>query len=134
LYNIWRGMKQRCFNPKNSEYNRFYGINNITICGEWLDYQEFNRWALANGYRKGLSIDRIDNKGNYEPNNCQWITLINNANKARSRVTLQLDKDGNIIKEYISAAGATKETGITHIDCACSGRRKSAGGFTWRWK
>lgn len=78
LYRRWLGMKSRCLNKNNARYKN-YGGRGITICDEWLDkengFMNFYNWAIANGYKKELSIDRINVDGNYEPSNCRWITL-----------------------------------------------------------
>ena len=82
LYNIWGCMKKRTLNPKNKQYND-YGGRGITICDEWKnDFMSFYNWAMENGYSDKLSIDRIDNDGNYEPSNCRWtIKTIQQRNR-----------------------------------------------------
>jgi hypothetical protein len=83
LYKIWGSVRGRTLNPKNKQYND-YGGRGITICDEWLDVQNFYDWAMSNGYSDELSIDRIDNDGNYCPENCRWATsTIQSRNKRK---------------------------------------------------
>lgn len=82
LYHVYYGIKQRCNNQKNPSYCK-YGGQGITICTEWdSDYCAFKEWAYKNGYREGLTIDRIDPTKNYSPDNCRWISLSENSARA----------------------------------------------------
>lgn len=79
LYSIWLNMKSRCRDKSYPSYHR-YGGRGIKVCDEWKnDFTIFEKWSLENGYNNGLQIDRIDNNGNYESNNCRWVTISENA-------------------------------------------------------
>jgi hypothetical protein len=74
-------LRKRCYYKKGNRYEN-YGGRGIEVCPEWeKDYPAFKRWALANGYSDDLTIDRIDNDGDYTPGNCQWITKSENSKK-----------------------------------------------------
>lgn len=86
IYRCYNSMKARCLNPKNKSF-KHYGGRGIIICDEWLDsFDNFSQWAFENGYSEGLTIERDNVNGNYEPNNCKWIpTSEQNGNKRNSR-------------------------------------------------
>ena len=91
IYRIWNGMKNRCMNPTQSSY-RYYGGRGISVCDEWINsFDKFKNWAYANGYSDELTIDRIDVNGNYEPSNCRWVTMKEQATNKRKSLNKNME-------------------------------------------
>lgn len=85
LWRVWWAIKGRCYNKKDKRYDD-YGGRDIKLCKEWLsNFETFYDWSMDNGYKQGLTIDRIDVNGNYEPNNCRWVDMkTQNSNTRRN--------------------------------------------------
>lgn len=100
LYRIWQGMKKRCNNINTACYDR-YGGRGIKVCEEWNNsFESFFEWAMNNGYSKELTIDRIDNNGNYEPNNCKWSTNQEQCNNRRSNIKITIGNATKTLTEW----------------------------------
>jgi hypothetical protein len=83
LYYVWLAMRNRCYRPGVNGYEN-YGGRGIEVCNEWKQsYEAFRDWSLSHGYKQGLQIDRIDNDGNYSPQNCRWVTHYKNMQNTR---------------------------------------------------
>lgn len=90
LYGIWYNMNYRCYNHKDTMYD-YYGGRGIEVCDEWrYDFMAFYNWAVANGYSDELTIDRVDNDGNYEPDNCRWATWKEQSRNKRRPIKQKL--------------------------------------------
>ena len=108
LYNTWNKMKNRCNSPNSNEY-KYYGGRGIKVCDEWQKFEPFCDWALANGYSDDLSIDRIDNDGNYEPSNCRWVDFITQVNNRSSNVRFTYNGKSMTISEIARETGVSKD-------------------------
>ena len=117
LYRIWHGMKNRCLNKNSFDYAR-YGARGITVCDEWIGFVPFMLWAEESGYQEHLTIDRTDPNGNYCPENCKWVTVVENARNRRARETWARRKNTKISKEQVLQIAADYKSGMTLKDLA----------------
>lgn len=118
LYDIWRAMRYRCRNETDSRYFR-YGGRGIKVCDEWNDFETFYNWAMQNGYEPNLSIDRIDNDGDYCPENCRWVNDITQANNKCTNRNVEYNGVTHTVSEWARLFGVHKETlryRINHAD------------------
>lgn len=102
---IFNGMKQRCYNNKNKSY-RWYGAKGIKICNEWMNNPKlFEEWAIQNGYNDSLTIDRIDENKDYSPDNCRWITGLNNTKYKSTTSLINVNGEKHTGREWSEALG-----------------------------
>lgn len=107
LDNVFDNMLKRCYDPKNHRY-KTYGGRGIKICDEWLDDRgEFYRWGLANGWEKGLTIDRVDNDGDYTPDNCRFTDRYQQMNNTTRNVYLTWKGETKSIAEWAREIGTS---------------------------
>jgi hypothetical protein len=110
LYLTWRGMNRRCYEKQRGDYKR-YGGRGITICSEWKDdYCAFIEWGLSHGWKKGLQIDRIDNDGNYTPDNCRFVTGKVNCRNTRNNVIVKYKDFHGTLSELAENIGMRAST------------------------
>lgn len=110
LFRIWVGMRHRCRNEKLREY-KYYGGKGVSVCNEWNNsFEKFEEWAILHGYNELLTLDRIDVNGNYEPNNCRWVT--NEEQQANKSNTMFLTYNGKTLraKEWEAITGIPYQT------------------------
>ena len=109
LFKIWAGMKQRCYNHNNAKY-KIYGGRGIEVCPEWQEFEPFMKWSYDNGYNDNLTIDRINTDGNYEPDNCRWVDLKQQANNTRSTIFLTCNGETKSASEWSEITGIPQNT------------------------
>lgn len=108
LYHVYYGILQRCNNPREKHYNDYGGRGIQCLFQNW---EQFRDWSLNNGYQEGLSIDRINNDGNYSPENCRWTTqAVQNSNKRPRSTDIFVEYEG----QRVNLAHASKLSGIKY--------------------
>lgn len=106
IFRIWVHMRQRCENPKSDSYV-WYGMRGISVCDDWHTFENFEQWALKNGYAPNLTIDRIDVNGDYTPKNCRWITMKEQAYNRRDNQRLSFNGKTLTITEWARLLGCS---------------------------
>lgn len=109
LYHIWHDMKRRILNQKCASYKK-YGGRGIKICDEWLELENFIKWAKESGYQENLTIDRIDVNGDYCPENCKWSTIMEQSNNKRNNNFLEYDGKKLTTAQWSKLLGISHET------------------------
>lgn len=104
LHKIWMSMRRRCHNKNDKSY-RDYGGRGITICEEWNDFEKFRDWAIQNGYEDCLTIDRVNNDGNYCPDNCRWADSVTQANNTRHNHCIDYNGEIHTLAEWARITG-----------------------------
>lgn len=108
-YNSYRSMMDRCNNPKAYNYP-LYGGRGITVCDEWNDIETFEKWVQSSNYQLGLTLERKDVNGNYEPFNCEWVDRKRQANNRRNTVYVTIDGITKTISEWADFSGINRST------------------------
>ena len=109
LYDVWRQMHRRCYSPACKDFPA-WGGRGITICQEWHDVRAFCAWAESAGYAAGLTIERVDVNGNYEPGNCRWIPNEKQASNTRRLTFLEAFGETRRIDEWAAITGIKYRT------------------------
>ena len=104
LYHVWLSMRERCHNQNHKHYSR-YGGRGISVCDEWADYSVFREWALSNGYSDNLTLDRVNNDSDYNPENCRWATRKEQANNRCSNRIITVDGESHNIQWWVEKTG-----------------------------
>lgn len=112
LYKIYNGMLNRCYDKNNNVYKYYGGKRKpVIVCDEWRNnYENFKKWALSNGYKDNLTIDRIDGNGNYEPNNCRWITQAEQNRNKDDIILINIDGEDVTLSMIAEAVGLCEWT------------------------
>ena len=109
LHGVWNGMKQRCVNPKHNAYKN-YGGRGITVCEEWQEFLPFYKWCMDNGYKEGLTLDRVDNSKGYMPSNCRFVDRYIQANNNRRNILITANGETKTLPEWSRQLGFKQGT------------------------
>jgi hypothetical protein len=102
LYKTWNNVTQRV------KSNKFY--SHVNICDEWLTFINFYNWSIQNGWQKNLTIDRIESKGNYEPNNCRWVTMEDQLRNTKRNKYYEYNNETLVIQDICEKYNINRNT------------------------
>lgn len=122
LYIAWANMKSRCNNRNNPSY-KDYGERGIKICDEWQEFENFYHWSIANGYEKGLSLDRVNVNGNYDPSNVRFANDDIQANNKRNTRYITINGVVKTVSEWAKISGIKRDTFQSRIRLGWEGER-----------
>lgn len=108
-YNSYRAMMSRCYRSKDPSY-KYYGGRGITVCQEWHDIRNFEKWVENNPFFEGATLDRIDTNSNYSPSNCRWATMFEQDKNRRNSVIVEYKGMMLNISELSKATGINRST------------------------
>lgn len=117
IYRIWRSMLTRCESPRHPTYAQ-HGARGISICKEWHEFPAFYKWAIETGYVDGakLSLDRIDNNGNYCPENCRWANAVTQGNNRRTNKRIEINGRVKTLTQWAEEYGININTVNSRIN------------------
>lgn len=144
IYDIWKGMRHRCTNPNRPGY-KYYGLKGIKVCDEWNNengFENFYEWSIDNGYADYLTIDRLDSNKDYQPDNCQWVTHLENTTKATKQKHLPtfeyigINQMECLMVKFYKVKDFAKMFGIDsrRVSDCCTGARQDYKGWTFTRK
>lgn len=108
-YNSYRGMMSRCYREKDASYKN-YGGRGISVCDEWHNINNFEKWVEENPFKTGMTLDRINPNGNYSPDNCRWATMFEQDKNRRNSILIERNGEIHNISEWAVITGINRST------------------------
>lgn len=132
LYQVWRDMKKRCYSPKCKSFSN-YGGRGIKVCDEWVnDFDTFSKWALNNGYSSELTIDRINNDGDYCPDNCRWVSRQEQNRNTRRNHHITYMNETHTLAEWCRKLDVNYYTALARIYRGCTSAEMILSKERWK--
>lgn len=115
LNKLWRNIKTRCYNPNSRAY-KYYGARGIAVCDEWKnDFKSFYEWCISHGYKDGLTIERINYDGNYEPSNCKFISFQEQQRNKHTTISITYNGETKCLAEWCRILNLNYDRTISRI-------------------